>query len=436
MKRLWSADELGERWSLQDVDFALLGGNPDAGKLGLACQLAFWRSQGCFPDEEANIAPAVIAHLARQVDVPVDAIENYAFRGRSSRRHRQLILDHLAVGEFDEAAEERFRTWLLTDVLPREPSPASAEAEIASWFGAERVVRPGAYRLDRLTRSIRAAHDDGVLAAVTAQLNDDARVRLDGLLADDGTGAAYTRLSADPGRVSLDSLLTEIDKLELVRAVGLPADLLSTFHPDLVKRFRRRASVETAWDLRRHSARIRLPLLAFYCVPREAEIVDGLVDLLIQITHRITVKAERRVQTELLEEAKAVRGKTGILFKVASAVTGAPDGVVRDVLFPIVNERTFEALVKEARASGSAPARSIHTVIRASYGSYYRRMMPKLLAALDFRSNNGGHRPLIDALAMIRAAEGNGRQYFGVEEVAIDGVVRPKWRDISYRERS
>ena len=35
MKRLWSADELGERWSLEDVDFALLGGNPDAGKLGL-----------------------------------------------------------------------------------------------------------------------------------------------------------------------------------------------------------------------------------------------------------------------------------------------------------------------------------------------------------------------------------------------------------------
>ena len=76
MKRLWSADELGERWSLQDIDFALLGGIPNAGRSGLACQLAFWRSQGCFPDEEADIAPAVIAHLARPIDVPVDAIES------------------------------------------------------------------------------------------------------------------------------------------------------------------------------------------------------------------------------------------------------------------------------------------------------------------------------------------------------------------------
>jgi hypothetical protein len=57
-------------------------------------------------------------------------------------------------------------------------------------------------------------------------------------------------------------------------------------------------------------------------------------------------------------------------------------------------------------------------------------MMPKLLAALEFRSNNGAHRPLLDALHAIRRAEGAGRQYFRADEVAIDGVIRPKWRDI------
>ena len=30
----------------------------------------------------------------------------------------------------------------------------------------------------------------------------------------------------------------------------------------------------------------------------------------------------------------------------------------------------------------------------------------------------------------IRCAEGEGRQYFRVEEIAIEGVIRPKWRDI------
>ena len=265
---------------------------------------------------------------------------------------------------------------------------------------------------------------------MTDHLDAGTRERLDALLADDGKGTAFARLAADPGRVGLESLLAEIGKLELLRRLALPPSLLFGLHPNQVKRFRRRAVVESAWELRRHPERIRWPLLAFYCVPREGEVVDGLVELLIQVTHRITVKAERRVVEELVEEAREVRGKAGILFKVAEAAVDRPDGVVREVIFPVVGEHTFEALVREARALGTPQSRRVHTAMRASYGSYYRRMMPRLLAALDFRSNNGTHRPLLDALDAIRRAEGEGRQYFRAEEIAIEGVIRPKWRDV------
>ncbi len=158
--------------------------------------------------------------------------------------------------------------------------------------------------------------------------------------------------------------------------------------------------------------------------------MDGLVELLIQVTHRITVKAERRVVDELVEEAREVRGKAGILFRVVEAASGSPEGVVREVILPVIGEGTFEALVREARAHGTPQSRRVHTAVRASYGSHYRRMMPRLLAALDFRSNNGTHRPLLDALDTIRRAEGEGRQFFKADEVTIEGVIRPKWRDI------
>jgi len=190
------------------------------------------------------------------------------------------------------------------------------------------------------------------------------------------------------------------------------------------------AALKLRRGLRRHPERARLALLAFWCAPREAEVVDGLVEPLIQVTHRITVKAERRVVEELVEEAREVRGKAGILFRIAEAAVGTPDGVVREVIFPVAGEQTFEALVREARALGAPQSRRAHTAVRASCGSYYRRMMPRLLAALDFRSDNGTHRPLPDAIEAIRRAEGEGRQFFGAEEIAIEGVVRPKWRDI------
>ena len=55
MRQLWSADELGERWTLLPEDLALLAGLTDTGKLGLATQLTYWRRHGRFPDDETNL---------------------------------------------------------------------------------------------------------------------------------------------------------------------------------------------------------------------------------------------------------------------------------------------------------------------------------------------------------------------------------------------
>jgi TnpA family transposase len=415
---------------------ALLAGLTGGGKLGMAAQLAFWRQLGRFPDDEADLTTAMVEYLAGQVGSAADTLDGYDWTGRTGRRHRRLILDHLAVATFDDRAEALFRRWLADEMLPRELRPAALEDEISAWFARSRIVRPGAYRLDRIMRSTRVAHDDAALQRVADRLDAGTRERLNTLLSDDGAGAAFTRLAADPGGVGLESLLVEIAKLDLLRKLDLPRDVLRGLHLDQIARFHRRTAVETAWELRRHPERIRLPLLAFYCVPREGEVVDGLVELLIQVTHRITVKAERRVIEELVAEAQQVRGKAGILFRVAEAAVGQPDGVVREVIFPVAGEQTFEALVREAKALGTPQSRRVHTAVRASYGSYYRRMMPRLLAALDFRSNNGAHRPLLDALATIRRAAGDGRQYFSADEIAIEGVVRPKWRDIVIEDAS
>ena len=112
MRRRWSADELGERWTLGPEDLARPADLPDAGKLGLAAQLAHWRRHGRFPDDEADLAPAVIERLAAQIGVGADVLDGYDWTGRTGRRHRRLVRDHLAVATFDQAAEAGFRRWL------------------------------------------------------------------------------------------------------------------------------------------------------------------------------------------------------------------------------------------------------------------------------------------------------------------------------------
>ena len=57
--------------------------------------------------------------------------------------------------------------------------------------------------------------------------------------------------------------------------------------------------------------------MAAFCIQRSQEITDNLIELLIQIIQRIGTRAERRINKELVNDFKAVTGKTNLLFRIA-----------------------------------------------------------------------------------------------------------------------
>ncbi len=141
-------------------------------------------------------------------------------------------------------------------------------------------------------------------------------------------------------------------------------------------------------------------------------------------------RAERRVEREMLEDLRRVSGKPNLLFEIAGASVDQPDGTVREVIFPVVGEQTLLDLVKEGRATGPAYRTTLRTVIRNSYKGHYRRMVPELLEKLEFRSNNEHHRPVIQALDLLRRHAGSKASTFPADEdVPTEGIVRGLWRD-------
>lgn len=103
-------------------------------------------------------------------------------------------------------------------------------------------------------------------------------------------------LKSDPGKVSLETLLREVDKLAAVRALELPPDLFDDTSENLVDAWRARAARSFPSDLRDMPEPIMLTLLAALCWARSAEITDALVDLLIELVHKVNTPADRRVE--------------------------------------------------------------------------------------------------------------------------------------------
>ncbi|WP_204357622.1 MULTISPECIES: hypothetical protein [unclassified Streptomyces] len=280
----------------------------------------------------------------------------------------------------------------------------------------------------------RARADRVFCTQTVARLGEACARRLLDLVAEgneDGT-ALLASLERDPGAVGLDSLLTEITKLTAVRQLGLPEGMFSDCSEKLVAAWRARAIKMYPSDFRDAGEDVRTTLLAALCTSRQAEITDALVELLVALVHKINARAERRVERQLTAELKKVRGKEGILFRLADAAVGQPEGTVRTVLYPVVGEKTLRDLVAEAKANERAFKAKVRTTLRSSYSSYYRQMLPPLLNTLGFKCNNTTYRPVMDALALLTKyadVDGKTRFYDVGDVVLMDGVLRKDWRE-------
>lgn len=446
MKRQWNDAELDIHWSLTTAEEALLVGRSGHGRFGFVALLKFFQYEGCFPESRREIPSDVMCHLATLLGMPLNTLDDFEWQGRTAKRQRTEILEWLGIRRMEASDWDLLAAWLRTELLPLDLSLEQLTERTVEWLRTQRLDTPGATSLEKLLRAQTHAFETNLLTAISGQLTEASRTSLDNLLGvsnskPEATDASvpepaskFSHLRGDAGRASLDTLLQELGKLKLVRELALPTAAMTALPPKWLQKFRQRASVETIWDLRRHPVVTRHGLMVAFCHERQQEIIDGLIDLLMQIIHKVDSKAEKKIEQQLLADFQRVRGKTNVLFRLAEAAVDHPDAAIKDALYPVVGLQTLQDLVKEFKATGPQFHKVVHKVLRASYSNHYRRMLPLLLDALEFRSNNAAHQPVIDALDILKKHRDRKQQHFLLDEVPIAGIVRDKWREIVIEE--
>ncbi|MDG3013662.1 Tn3 family transposase [Corynebacteriales bacterium D3-21] len=439
MRAEWTAEELVSSWTLVGEDWRLVGNKSGATRLGFAVLVKFFEIEARFPRSPDEVPAQAVSYVAEQVGVEPGEFERYRWDGRSIKYHREQIRAVFDFREFTRGDEAKLAGWLAEEVCPVELRDEQLREALLVRCRAERIEPPG--RIDRIVGSARAMFEKQFCERTASRLGAACAARLDGLIDDEVTGTSgglLASLKADPGQVGLETLLREIDKLAAVHALELPTGLFADASERLVQAWRSRAARSYPSDLRETSPPVRLTLLAALCWLRSSEIADALVDLLIALILKVNTRADRRVERELTEDLRRVRGKEGILFRLAEAAVEHPDDTVRTALFPVVGEKTLRELVREAKANDRVFAARVRTVLRGSYSNHYRRMLPPLLAALTFRCNNTAYRPVMAALELLHryaGVDGKTRFYAENETVPIDGVVPKAWREAVVDDR-
>jgi TnpA family transposase len=458
MKRQWTTEELIEHWILDVNDRALLGNKTGATRLGFAVLLKFFQQEGRFPQHKNEVPGVVITFLATQVKVAPEAYLQYDWQGRTIEYHRAQIRKELGFHEASVENSEQMKTWLVTEVLPQEHKDEQLREQAYAWFRRMHLEAPTPDRLTRLIRSAAHTFEQQLYDTTLARLPEASQAALEALIlteivasptAIEGenedqevkpekatespevqTPGTLEHIRQDPGQIGLATILEEMAKLRRIRELALPSNLFPGIARKVLMIYRNRASVEEPSRMAAHSKAKRLTLLSALCVMRAEEITDGLVDLLIQIVHRIDVRAEKKVEKEYIAEYKRVVNKEGVLCRIAEAAVEHPDGTVRDVVFPVASEELLREVIKEYKAKSPEFRQKVHKIMRASYSHHYRRMLPELLEILEFRSNNELFRPVIVALQLVKDYVRSPRQFYPEDEtIPIKDVVAPKWRE-------
>jgi len=446
MKRHWELQELIEEWTLLPRELDLLGNKSGPTRLGYAVLLKVFQREGRFPTSDFSLSPDVLRYLSEQVNVEPEAFDLYDWQGRSATYHRRQIREFCGFRSPTTEDARALKDWLYHSILPQSYDRSFLEQAAYGRLRELGIEGIEPTHMERLIRSALRQYEDDFCQRLAAKLSAQTCEQLDRLLSpatdnplthpQEGDSSPliealpFQTLTTEPSGKGISQFLEEAEKLKRIRQLRIPLDLFIDVAPKIVTLYRRRAATERLFELRRHPAPVRYTLLSAFYWQRGQEITDNLVDVIVQVIHKLTSKAEYRVSQQLTQEVKRVESKTQLLYRIAQAALAHPDGKVRDVIFPVVSSETLEQLLQEGETQGVTYRQRVHRVVRRSYLHYYRRILPQLLDLLEFRSNNTRYQPIIEGLKLVKKYAHLQQRYFPPEEkLPLEQLLRGQLRE-------
>lgn len=283
--------------------------------------------------------------------IPARLFFEYNWQSRSIKYHRAQVREYFGFREVTVADTDAAARWLIDKILPYTISYETQHEGILQYFRESKIEPPSPERIKRLLRSAQSKFEENLTNQIYEQLSPETILRILDLLeikeakSPDENGESQTStlawLKTAPGSANLETVENEINKLEIMRGLELPDKLFRGISPKIIQNSRRRLLVESLHEARRHSESLLVMLLASFCFLRKQEVADNLVELLINLIHKIGIKAEKRVEKQIIGEIKRVAGKQSLLFRLAETALEHPAGIVREVVYPVVSEQTL-----------------------------------------------------------------------------------------------
>ncbi|WHA05711.1 Tn3 family transposase (plasmid) [Candidatus Bandiella numerosa] len=429
MKENWNKENLERYWQLDERDQEFLNYKKEENKLICAVKIKYLTLKNNFPENLEEVPKKVLEYIAKNLKISLCLAKEYKWNCRLSRHHNVEIKNHLGYKDYIDDIRKDFINWLKTDQISLGLGKQKIIEGAILYLEENKILIPK--NLEREVLSVIKHYEYDFFTEINKLLSKEVKIELGNLLkektSDNKSLISYLR--SDKGGVSLETVLENIEKLKKIKALGIDIKIFSKYKWDLLKKYAEKVSVERIMDLERRNEYLKNGLLACFCHIRKLEIVDYLIDTIVQITHNLYARAERKADKALLKEVKkiSITEQIKLLKDISKKSIENPKKTIEEVIYPIADKKTLEKI-----AQGDAPIKykeKHYKFIHSSYSHHYRKMLSPILEELEFIANNPKDNEVLQGLELIKKYVNQNKRTIAKEEVPLDGIVPKNCRE-------
>ena len=217
--------------------------------------------------------------------------------------------------------------------------------------------------MDRHINSAHKIFERQLFYSIYNELSDVTKTTMDSLLSDDDESdneseledlshIKFKHLKQDIPGAKLKNVEFAINKINYLRKLQLPENILSNIAIKLINKYYTRVMAELPSSLLEYKEHIRYATFSIFCYHRSKILIDHLTDLLMKLIHNMKTSAESAINKKVLSEVKRVNGKFDILCKLANISLSNPTGIIQEKIYPEVGQETLSDIVKDINSKG------------------------------------------------------------------------------------
>ena len=395
-------------------------------RLGFAVQLCTVRFLGTFLEDLRDVPATVPTGLAHQL--VIEHTEGFATYSTGEQRweHADEIRQHYGYQHFsDSFVQFRLNRWLYAVCWTGTDRPGALFERATTWLLSHKIWLPGVTVLERQVARLRTQVQDRLWQALGHGVLPAVQERLLALLTvpPQGPHSLLDRLRKGPLRRSAPELVRALQRVDTVRALGLPAAVSPHIPPGRIPALARFAMTAKVSAIERLPDARRLATLVAFAVRLEAAAVDDALDLLdILITEIFSDAAEAGAQARLrtLKDLDQAASQLGHVCRVVLAPE-VPDLALRATIFSTLSREDLGTALAQLDRLVRAPEDRYYTELQQSWRRV-RWFLPALLKTISFGATPAGQ-GIMEAMSDLAKHDGQ----LSAVEPRLD-LIPKSWR--------